>query len=154
MLHICRRDELQDQSDCRRTHESEDDHHSPLVVALGEQARHGAPDQRYEVSGSHDEARHGGSEAQLSEVEGEEGEQAGSGAAAQEVKGAGQSEGPRHVDLLVALHGRPLGRLAVRPRTFHVEHLTDRETENTISNSDDKFLTRTTIIFFNIQPPD
>lgn len=92
---------------------------------FGEQACHGAPDQRYEVFRSHDDARHCRRQSELSEVQGEEGEQAGPGTAAQEVKGAGQSQGTLNVNLLVPLHDG--GQLAVCPDRFHMEHLVDRQ---------------------------
>lgn len=94
---------------------------------LGEEACHGAPDQRYEVFRSHDNARHRRSQAKLSEVQGEEGKQAGLGTAAQEAEGAGQSQGTLNVNLLVPFHDG--GQLTVIPDRFRIEHLFDRQRE-------------------------
>ena len=57
---------------------------------FGQKASQRAPDQGDEMFGAHEKARHGGSEAQVSEVQGEEGEDAGSGTRIQEVEGAGE----------------------------------------------------------------
>lgn len=117
------REKKQNKSSCSRAHERAVYHHPPLVVVFGEEARHGAPHQSYEVFSPHDDARHSRSQTQLSEVQGEEGEQAGSGAAAQEVKSAGQSKGMLDVNLLIPLHDRLPGQLTVCPDRFHMEQL-------------------------------
>lgn len=111
---------------------------------FGEQARHGAPDQRFEVLGTHDDACHGGGQAQLSEVQGEEGEEAGSSAGAQEVEGSGQSEGSPDVNLLVPLHD---WQLTVSADGFHMEQLVgrnweiNREMRNTTVNTAQQLIT-------------
>lgn len=103
-MHIRVRDEQEEQSGCCRKHDRAADHCSSLVVVFGEQARRGAPHQRNKVLGTHDDARHGRSQAKLSEVQGEEGQQACFSAGAQEVKGSSHSEGSLYVNLLDPLH--------------------------------------------------
>lgn len=98
---------------------------------LGEQVRNGAPHQRYEVLGPHDDTGHRRSQALLSEVQGEEREQAGFGTRAQEGEGAGQSEGTFDVYLLVPLHDCFPVEVTVCPNRFHMEQLIGSKLKDT-----------------------
>lgn len=104
-VRVQRRKEQQEKRKRCRQGQSAADGHSPLVVELEQQAGRGAPHHVYQVLGSNDDAYHGRRKPQLSEVQGEEGQQAGPGAAQQEVEEAGQRQGAVHVDLPGSSHG-------------------------------------------------
>lgn len=104
-VRVQRRKEQQEKRKRCRQGQSAADGHPPLVVELEQQAGRGAPHHVYQVFGSNDDAYHGGRKPQLSEVQREEGQQAGPGAAQQEAEEAGQRQGPVHVDLPGPSHG-------------------------------------------------
>lgn len=104
-VRVQRREEKQEKRKCCRKGQSAADSHPPFVVQLEQHAGGRAPHYRYQVFGSDKDAYHGGRKPQLSEEQGKEGQEAGTGAADQEVEEAGQRQGAAHVDLLGSSHG-------------------------------------------------